>query len=608
MCSPIFPGIQLSGSTGTNYDVSSWPWHNKADDYQVRDDVSWAHGSQQFRFGASWMLYKKVQDLFGDTQGQFVFNGNYTGNDFADFLLGYANSYTELAVQDAGHWDSKSYDAYIQDNWKVTPRLTLNLGLRWDGIPHTYEENNRQSNFYTNLYNPANAAILTASGTISPNSPGLGTSPNSILNGYQFYLNGIGIAGQNGIPRGLVKNDWALFAPRLGFAYDLTGSGKTVVRGGFGIMYERIQGNDVYNAGPNIPFSSSVTFNNVSLSNPNQSLLTGQTLTAPITVASITGMAYNDYANPASYQFSAGVQHQFGASSVLSVSYVGNQNRHQNDYRDINLPNPSVLPSLIAGTVPYNTVVPYAGFNYINMSEDAENSHYNSLQVDFHSQVRSDLTLEVAYTLSRAIDPATGNGSLGDLAQVSDPYNRNYDYGPSGLDRTNVGLVNFVYQLPFFRHSSGFVHSTLGGWELSGIVTMETGLPLFITLSGPESSNGLAKATNRPDLTGTVQYPQTVNEWFNPAALSVPAPGQWGTLPKDYIRGPGRDNWNVSLFKSFLFSEARGSRLEFRFETFNTFNHTQFNNVQTSFPSSNAGAVTSTWDPRTLQLGLKLYW
>jgi len=126
------PGINLSGSTGTNYDVASWPWKNKADDYQIRDDVSWMKGSHQLKFGASWMIYKKVQDLFGDTQGAFTFDGSYSGNDFADFLLGYSKSYNELAVQDAGRWDSKSYDAYVQDNWKVTPRLTLNLGLRWD--------------------------------------------------------------------------------------------------------------------------------------------------------------------------------------------------------------------------------------------------------------------------------------------------------------------------------------------------------------------------------------------------------------------------------------------------------------------------------------------
>lgn len=601
------PGINLSGSTGTNYDVASWPWHNKADDYQIRDDVSWVKGNHQLKFGASWMIYKKIQDLFGDSQGAFTFNGSYTGNDFADFLLGYSSSYTELAVQDNGRWDSKSYDAYIQDNWKVTPRLTLNLGLRWDGIPHTYEENNRQSNFYPGLYNPSQAAIVLPGGNISPSSPGLGTSPNSALNGYLFYLNGIGVAGQNGIPPGLVKNDWALFAPRLGFAYDLTGQGKTVLRGGFGVMYERIQGNDVYNAGPNIPFSSSVTFNNVSLSNPNVSLLTGQTLSAPITAASITGLAYTDYKNPASYQFSLGIQHQFLPSTVLSVAYVGNQNRHQNDYRDINLPDPSVLPALINQTVNYNTVVPYLGYHSITLSEDAENSNYNALQVDFHSQIRNNLFLQVAYTYSKAMDPATGNGGAGDLSTVSDPYNRAYDYGPSGLDRTHIGLVNFIYDLPVFRNTQNrFVRTTLGGWEVSGIGTMETGLPLFITLGGSQGSNGLANATNRPNVNGPVQYPDKVNEWFDPSIFSVPAIGQWGNLGKNAVRGPGRDNWNLSLFKEFVLSESRGSRIEFRAETFNTFNHTQFHNVSTTYTSSNFGQVTSTWDPRVIQLGLKL--
>jgi hypothetical protein len=323
------PSIALQGSTGTNFDIASWPWNNKADDYQVRDDISWTKGAHQLKFGGSWALYKKVQDLFGNTQGSFGFNGNYTGNDFADFLLGLSNSYTELAVQDNGYWNNASWALYFQDNWRVNRRLTLNLGLRWDGIPHTYEANNRMANFYPSLYDPTKAAIILPSGTISPNSPGLGVSPNPILNGVQFYLNGMGIAGQNGIPTGLVDNHWAAFGPRLGFAYDLTGEGKTVIRGGYGIMYERIQGNDMYNAGPNIPFSSSVTFNNVALSNPNLSLLTGQTLTAPITVGSITGLSVTDYKNPASYQYSIGVQREIAHGSVVSVAYVGNTNRHQ---------------------------------------------------------------------------------------------------------------------------------------------------------------------------------------------------------------------------------------------------------------------------------------
>jgi Carboxypeptidase regulatory-like domain len=600
------PGVQLSGSTGAQYDVNSWPWNNKADDYQIRDDISWTKGAHQLKFGVSWALYKKVQDLFGNTQGSFVFDGAYTGNDFADFLLGYSKSYTELAVQDKGYWNNISPAAYIQDNWKATPRLTINLGLRWDGIPHTYEAHNRMSNFYSNLYNPADAAILLPNGTISPNSPGLGTSPNPILNGYLFYLNGIGIAGKNGIPKGLVKDAWLNFGPRVGLAYDLTGSGKTVLRGGFGIMYERIQGNDMYNAGPNIPFSSSVTFNNVSLSNPNASILTGSTLAAPVTVSSITGLAYSDYKSPASYQYSFGIQREVWANSVLSVAYVGNQSRHQNDYRDVNLPATSVLPSLIAGTVSYNTVLPYAGFNSIKLSENAQNAHYNGLQVELHAKIARDLTLQTAYTLSRAVDPATSTGG-GDLYTVSNPYNRAYDNGPSGLDRTHIGLVNFIYEVPFFRTSSNrFLRTSVGGWEVSGIVTMQSGLPLNITLGGSQGSNGLANGTNRPDVNGNVSYPQKVLQFFDTAAFSSPAPGAWGSLQKGAIRGPGRDNWNISLFKNFLLSESRNSRFELRIETFNTFNHTQFKDVSSSFSSSNFGQVTSTWDPRVFQLGGKL--
>src|SRR5438128_649473 len=274
------PNIDLSGGTGAQFEISSWPWHNKADDYQIRDDISLTKGAHQLKFGASWAIYKKVQDLFGQTQGSFNFDGTFTGNDFADYLLGTSKSYTELAVQDKGYWNNVSWAMYVQDNWRVNHRLTLNLGLRWDGVPHTYEANNRMGNFYPSLYDPAKTARFHTNGTIcssgnaatdpgcSAVSPGLGTSPNSILAGVPLYLNGIGIPGQNGVPKGLVNNHWAAFGPRVGFAYDLTGAGKTVVRGGFGMMYERIQGNDMYNAGPNIPFSLQVSLNNVEMTNP----------------------------------------------------------------------------------------------------------------------------------------------------------------------------------------------------------------------------------------------------------------------------------------------------------------------------------------------------
>jgi len=608
------PQINLSGSTGADYDSNWIPWTNSADSYQWRDDLSWTKGSHQLKMGAGILYYRKLQDLFAATQGSFNFSGKYTGNDFADYLLGLAGSYTEAAVQDAGQWNSMSYEAYIQDNWRVNKRLTLNLGVRWDGVPHTYEANNRMSNFYPNLWNPANAAILLPNGTISPSSPGLITSPNPILKGVEFYGNGIGIAGQNGISNALVGNHWAAFGPRIGFAYDLTGNGKTILRSGFGIMYERVQGNDMYNAGTNIPFSDQVTLNNVSLSNPASSLLTGTTLSAPILPASIVGLTSSDYKLPVSYQFSVGVQQALGEKSVLSVAYVGNQNRHQSDREELNLPAQSALASLINGTAAFNNVVPYAGFASIAMYRDAANSHYNSLQMSLNSHVQKDLTLQAAYTHAQAIDSSSNNGNGWDLNDIADPYNRAYGVGPAAFNHTDVFVANFVYDIPAFRHvSSRALRTSLGGWQFSGYVTAETGLPLNVQLGGPGANNGLptwngaGPGGNRPNFNGSVSYPSTQLQWFNTSVFSAPTVGQYGTFGFDGITGPGRDNWNLSLSKSFVFSEKRGSKLEFRAECFNAFNHTQFQNVSTTFTSSNFGQVTSAFDPRVFQLGMKAF-
>jgi hypothetical protein len=623
------PNIDLNGGINSHFEIASWPWKNKADDYQIRDDISLTKGAHQLKFGGSWAIYKKIQDLFGTTQGSFNFDGTFTtptglkskpGNDLADFLLGAAKSYNELAVQDKGLWNNVSWAAYVQDNWRVNRRLTLNLGLRWDGVPHTYEANNRMGNFYPNLYNAANAATFDSnhnicSGPADPGctaiSPGLGTSPNPILTGVPLYLNGIGIPGQNGVPKGLVNNHWAAFGPRVGFAYDFTGNGKTVVRGGFGAMYERIQGNDMYNAGPNIPFSLGVTLNSVTLVNPGIALSSGTAASKPINTADITGLAVNNYKLPVSYQYSVGVQHSLNAKSVLSISYVGNQNRHQNDYTEYNLPDPSVLPALIGGAnYSSQPSLPFKGFHSIRMSSSEADSHYNALQVDLNSQVGRDLQLRAYYTLSRSIDTTpSGGGGGSDLQNVSNPYlGWRYDVGPGGYDRTHNAAVNFIYDIPVFRSSqSRLVKSTLGGWQISGIVTMTSGLPINIGISGNQGGNGLPNASNRPNLTGTVSYPHTVAKWFDGTAFSAPAVGAFGTLSHNALRGPGRDNWNLSLFKSFLLSESRGSRLEFRAESFNTWNHTEFNGVSTNLGDSKFGQVTSAFDPRIFQLGAKIY-
>jgi len=628
------PEIHLAGYNNVDYTNASWPWNNKADDYQVRDDISWTKGAHQIKMGGSWAIYKKVQDLFGNTQGSFTFNNNFTGNDFADFLLGTASGYNELAVQDSGKWNNVSWAAYAQDNWRVNNRLTLNLGLRWDGAPHTYEANNRMGNFYPNLYDPAAAPIFAdaAGNNIAPNSPGLGTSPNPILAGTQFYLNGIGIPGKTpGVPKGLVNDHWAAFGPRLGFAYDLTGSGKTVLRGGFGMMYERIQGNDMYNAGPNVPFSTNINFSNIQVENPGTQLSNNQPLVAPITVASITGLDKVNNNLPVSYQYSIGVQHALSARTVLELQYVGNQNRNQNAYQETNLPSSANITTLFANNnADYNLRVPYLGFHSVRQTENIQSSHYNGFQAQIHSQIRHDLTLQAAYTLSRAIDPATGNNGVGDLNNFDNPYDVHYDSGPSGLDRTQIAFVNFIYDIPLLRNSSNkLLKSTVGGWQVSGIVAMQTGTPIHISEGGIQNcaqgvnndpvkcagslagtgniSSIIPNADNRPNVAGGVHYPKTVQSWFSSSAFSPTVAGTWGNLPFNSVRGPGRQNWNLALFKQFVFSETRGSKLEFRAEFFNAFNHTEFNNVSNTFTNGDFGAVTSAHDPREIQLGLKLY-
>ncbi len=617
------PSIQLSGSTGTNY-TSNWvPWNNGYNAYQILDAVSWSKGAHQLRMGGSFQTYRKYQDLFAPTQGAFTFNGQYTGNDFADYLLGVSNSYGENALQDSQNWNANSYALYIQDTWRATRRLTLNLGLRWDGIPHTTNPQNEVSNFYANKYDPAAQPVYLVPGSvISPTSPGVGPSTLPALQGQLFYLNGIGIAGQNGVPSGLVANHWGIFGPRVGFAYDIFGDGKTVLRGGFGIMYERVQGNDMYNAGPNQPFSASLTQNNVSLSNPNTNLATGMTLpttTVPITVGNIVGLLENNYSPPYVDQFSFGIQRAVTNRTVFNLSYVGSVSRHQNNYQEFELAPYSQLPSLIASgsSGQYNLEVPYAGYHSLKMSQNNANGNYNSLQTSFSGNLTNDLQVNAGYTWSKAMDSVVGTGSGNDLATVSNPYvGWRYDYGPSLFDRTSIFFVNFVYDIPWLRNSPNrFMKTVVGGWQISGIVQAVSGAPMNITTSGTVDGvnsvcNVVPNCTNRPDVIGPITYPHTVNQWFSTSSFAAPAAGTWGDLGNNAIRGPGRDNWNASFFKTFAITER--SQFQFRADFFNIWNHTQFKGsvqtggIGTQLGGSNFGVITAAYDPRTIQLGAKL--
>jgi len=304
---------------------------------------------------------------------------------------------------------------------------------------------------------------------------------------------------------------------------------------------------------------------------------------------------------------------------VLAVSYVGSQSRNQNFYQEINLPPISSIPALLGPSAPnINTLYNYSGHGPIRLAYDAAEGHYNSLQIDLHGNLRRDLQLQFGYTYAKAVDATTATGSGGDLNNATNPYvGWKYDSGPSVYDRAHVMFVNFVYDLPFLRNSDNrFLKTVIGGWTLSGIVTAQTGAPLNIGVSGNNAASVISNSGNRPNVNGAIHYPQTVSQWFDPSVFSAPVcvtgPDCYGNLEHNIVRGPGRDNWNLSVFKSFIISENRGSRFEFRAESFNTWNHTQFRGdyngggISVNQGASDFAQVKSAFDPRVFQLGAKL--
>lgn len=614
------PSISFSGAPNTTYTVNYWPWHNSYLDYQIRDDLSWTHGQHAMKFGFSYMREDKNQQQQADTEGDYTFNSSaYSKDAYANFLLGFVSSYQQLQQLNTDHWLDNTYSGYAMDNWHLTPRLTLNLGLRFDGLPHTYEKNNRTSNFVPGSFTAQNAQSPNASGQLDPNGPGFAQVAGAPV---PFYMNGIELPGVNGFPRGLVKNSYNTFQPRVGFAYDLTGQGRTVIRGGFGMFYERVQGNDIYGTDTNPPFAYQPSVSAVYFSNPNTSNQTGQTASAPYFPGNLTNLDYH-YPNPGTAQFSLGIQHELAPSVIAKIQYVGMTAWDQNDERAINtLPltdsanttNPYDNREAVAGGTNANLYRVYQGWSSITQIENATNSSYHSFQAGIRMQNKHGLTVQLAYTWSHEIDIMSGD--LTDDAQqgsnnlISNPFNFDYDRGSGTIDRRNVFNVNYIYDLPFFMHSSnGFVRSALGGWQLSGITVAESGAPVNVSYS--TDTIGLGGGTNnRPNIVSGVSYPKTQKAWFSTSSFSAPvAPWNggpnngWGTAHKDAVIGPGLFNWNMSLFKEFQLGE--GMHIQLRAESYNTFNHTEFNGIDTGFTDSNFGQVTSTYDPRTWQFGGK---
>jgi hypothetical protein len=619
------PEVRLGGPYNTVWSPSYFPWKNSYFGYEPRDDVSWTRGRHQFKFGFSWLHDVKNQELQANTNGTAIFgNSDFSKDSYINFLLGDADSFTQLQFLAGKHWVNNNYGIYGNDNWHVTQRLTLNLGLRYDAMPHAFERYNQFANFVPGQYDATQPYPLNSDGTLNP-------AVLTSIKGQNFYLNGIRQAGVGGFPHGNVKNDYNTFEPRVGFAYSLDSTGTTVLRAGAGIFYERVQGNDVYNAALNPPFAYQPSATSVYFSNPNTNALTGIT-THQTFPSTLTNLQYN-YKDPGTLMFSLGVQRQLSQSVVGVVQYVGSRGWDQSIDIPVNtlpLTNPcnasnpfesgakcnaanpySLRQQVQAGTLLANLVRVFPGFSSITQETNESNFNYNSLQMGVRIEKRHGLTVQLAYTYSHEIDNVAN-----DLNGASDPFNLAYDKGSGAFDRRHIFNASYVYSLPFFAHTSNrTIHGVLGGWEFSGITIAQTGSPVNggngVIYTGTDTL-GLGGGTrNRPNQIAPISYPHTADHWFSGTSFGAPVapwnggPNQgFGNTRKDAVVGPGLFNFNMSLFKTFSMTER--VRLELRFESFNTFNHTEFNGVDFNSGDKNFGAATTTYDPRVLQLGGKL--
>ena len=528
------PEVQLGAPYGTTWSSSYFPWRNSFNDFQVRDDLSWNKGRHQLKFGFSYMRAVKNQQLQANTQGTAVFNPTTFSHDsYVNFLLGDAASFTQLNYLAGKHWVNNTYSGYANDNFHIIPNLTLNLGIRFDGLPHAYERYNQFANFVGANYNTALGFPLNPDGTLMP-------SQLTTFNGSPFYLNGISLAGVNGFPRGNVQNRYNTWQPRIGFAYDIGGNGKTVVRGGFGMFFERVQGNDVYNAAQNPPFAFQPSATSVYFSHPTTSALTGQSAGNAIFPSTLTNLDYH-YTPPGTSQFSLGIQRQVAQSVIAVVQYVGTTGWHQNNDRAINtLPLNSPQRQAVASGANANLYRQFPGFSSITQEENATNFNYNGFQAGLRMENRHGLTLQLAYTWSHALDVVSG-----DLNTVSNPFNVRYDYASGALDRRHIFNANYIYAFPSFAHGNVWERMFLGGWSLSGVTVAQSGSPVNVTFGTDVLGLG-GGTTNRPNVSGAISYPKVRTAWFNKSAFTAPvatwlggANQGFGNAQRNAIVGPG---------------------------------------------------------------------
>ena len=637
------------------------PNYNSNPIYSFRDMLSKIAGAHNWTIGFDIVAIQKNEMTGSDpsNNGLLTFSntsGVTSGNAWADFLTGRIAQYTQLNQRPKYYERQKSFAPYIQDDWHVSHRLTLNLGFRAELI-RPYFDRLPQTSFSPAAYSAADAPQIDLTGSITG-------FPGALVPGVGNQFDGLEECGVGGFPAGCVKGHLFNAAPRLGFAWDPTGHGTWAIRGGYGIFYDHMNGNEVstqtLEGTPPLAVTSSV-YNVVGYTNINS----GTPVAFPIGATSLPTQVLWPYAQ----QWNLDVERNIGAHTVLSVAYVGSKGTHLTEAFDLNqiTPTPAtqnpfgpgqpITPSIcsslavngqpVTGQALMNLNVacgntspvayrPFYGLNNITGLQDGANSNYNALQIYLRRTV-GRLTFSAAYTYGHSLDDASDRFDT----TFRNSYDLEQNYASSTYDQRHVLSISYVYNLPFFHNQPNrLLRSTLGGWETSGIATFQTGTPITVENGVFGDNAGVGNGVgvgSYPDICGNINAaPPETNVpgvigplLYNPGAFCSPQGLTFGNAGRSILRNPNFTNWDMGLFKDIPIHREQ-VHLQFRAEAFNTFNLVNFYlgsgsegtantvsagcyagaNNSAGDPSCIAGTTflhaTGAHNPRILQLALKL--
>jgi hypothetical protein len=571
--------------------------------YTLSDDLHWVKGSHSLAFGVHAELSKVDLNNQYNQPGTFSFNSNNTNYALASFLLGYLYSFNQGAGQYFNDRD-QFYGFYGQDSWRVSHRLTLNYGLRYEPFKPWQELLHRVEQFSPSAYAAGQRS------KIYPNAP-----------------QGMLFPGDPGVPDQGVRSAYGNVMPRVGFAYDVHGDGTLSIRGGGGLFYDTRQPS-ISNSIPseNSPFSLSVfltqqgTFSNPyeGMTNPFPApAVAPASFVFPFPVQVNTYDPSGTFQVPVTYAWNLAVEQQIGKNVATRIAYVGSHASHLFVANNLNPAIPGVLGTNGKLLGP-DQRRHFPGFTNILASSMSGNENYNSLQATLEQREWKGLSFTVNYTFSKAMD--TLPYLTGDTTTSSGPgapyvypiYLPNYkrlDIGPSDFDRQNVLSASYVWMLPRLHDGSRLLRAVANGWQTTGIWQVQSGSPLTITAGSDISQTALLQ--DRAQWNGRIPYGAGAckpgarcKNYLDPSAFSLPSRGGFGNVVKGSFRGPGYVDWDAGLFRTFPIHEA--TNLEFRAEYFNVLNRNNMGNPVVAVGSAGFGSVTSSISPRIAQLSAKL--